>query len=198
MTKQETCTYLRNHGIAFEVTEHSAVYNMAECAALALLYPEDDAKNLFARDDKKRQYFLIPVRGDRRVDLKQFRCAHGTSPGLRLRRRAASVCLTPGSVTPLGLLQDPAHQVQSFLDADFLTRWAGSASTPTTIRRRSGSRPKRCWACFGTSARRWWSPTSLLPRRSERKTAKAGRKRGLSRGFVLLSRFSQLQDAYGE
>lgn len=121
MTKQETCTYLRNHGIAFEVTEHSAVYNMAECAALALLYPEDDAKNLFARDDKKRQYFLIPVRGDRRVDLKQFRCAHGTSPGLRLRRRAASVCLTPGSVTPLGLLQDPAHQVQSFLDADFLT-----------------------------------------------------------------------------
>lgn len=29
--------------------------------------------------------------------------------------------LTPGSVTPLGLLQDPAHQVQSFLDADFLT-----------------------------------------------------------------------------
>ena len=38
MTKQETCTYLRNHGIAFEVTEHSAVYNMAECAALALLY----------------------------------------------------------------------------------------------------------------------------------------------------------------
>ena len=74
-----------------------------------------------ARDDKKRQYFLIPVRGDRRVDLKQFRCAHGTSPGLRLRRRAASVCLTPCSVTPLGLLQDPAHQVQSFLDADFLT-----------------------------------------------------------------------------
>ena len=122
MTKQETCTYLHNHFIAFEVTEHSAVYNMAECAALALLYPEDDAKNLFARDDKKRQYFLILVRGDRRVDLKQFRCAHGTSPGLRLRRRAASVCLTPGSVTPLGLLQDPAHQVQSsFLDADFLT-----------------------------------------------------------------------------
>ena len=31
------------------------------------------------------------------------------------------MCLTPGSVTPLGLLQDPAHQVQSFLDADFLT-----------------------------------------------------------------------------
>ena len=80
MTKQETYTYLRNHGIAFEVTEHSAVYNMAECAALALLYPEDDAKNLFARDDKKRQYFLIAVRGDRRVNLKQFRCAHGTRP----------------------------------------------------------------------------------------------------------------------
>ena len=80
MTKQETCTYLRNHGIAIEVTEHSAVYNMAECAALALLYPEDDAKKRFVQDDKKRQYFLITVRGDRRVNLKQFRCAHGTRP----------------------------------------------------------------------------------------------------------------------
>ena len=125
MTKQETCTYLRNHGIAFEVTEHSAVYNMAECAALALLYPEDDAKNLFARDDKKRQYFLIPVRGDRRVDLKQFRCAHGTSPGLRLRRRAASVCLTPGSVTPFGALNDKEHRVTILLDEDYCGKLIG-------------------------------------------------------------------------
>lgn len=123
MTKQETCTYLRNHGIAFEVTEHSSVYSMAECAAPALRYPEDDARNLFVQDDKKRQYFLIPVRGDRREDLKQFRCAYGTRPlaFASAEELQAYLRLTPGSVTPLGLLQDTAHPVQSFLDADFLT-----------------------------------------------------------------------------
>lgn len=123
MTKQETYTYLRSHGVAFEVTEHSAVYNMAECATLTLPYPEADAKNLFVRDDKKRRYYLITVRGDRRVDLKQFRRAHGTRP---LTFASADelqtyLGLTSGSVTPLGLLQDTAHQVQFFLDADFLT-----------------------------------------------------------------------------
>lgn len=85
---------------------------MAECAALALRYSEDDARNLFVQDDKKRQYFLIPVRGDRREDLKQFRCAYGTRPlaFASAEELQAYLRLTPGSVTPLGLLQDTAHQ----------------------------------------------------------------------------------------
>ena len=80
MTKQETYAFLRAHGVEFEITEHAAVYNMAECAELELPYPEADAKNLFVRDDKKRNYYLITVRGDKRVDLKEFRKAHGTRP----------------------------------------------------------------------------------------------------------------------
>ena len=78
MTKQETYDYLRARGAAFEITEHKAVYNMEECADLELPYPESDAKNLFVRDDKRRSYYLITVRGDKRVDLKAFRRAHGT------------------------------------------------------------------------------------------------------------------------
>lgn len=57
------------------------------------------------------------------MDLKQFRCAHGTRPLASPPQKSCKrICaLTPGSVTPLGLLQDTAHPVQSFLDADFLT-----------------------------------------------------------------------------
>lgn len=92
MTKQETYDYLRARGAAFEITEHKAVYNMEECADLELPYPESDAKNLFVRDDKRRSYYLITVRGDKRVDLKAFRRAHGTrSAQLRLARRAAAI-----------------------------------------------------------------------------------------------------------
>ena len=69
MTKSETYQYLTDHGIAYEVTEHQAVYNMDDLKDVPLLYPEWDAKNLFVRDDKKKNYYLITVRGDKRVDL---------------------------------------------------------------------------------------------------------------------------------
>ena len=77
MTKQETYDYLNAHGISYEVTDHPAVFNMAELAEIELPYPEVDAKNLFVRDDKKQNYYLITVKGDKRVDLKQFRRQHG-------------------------------------------------------------------------------------------------------------------------
>ena len=53
MTKQETYDYLNTHGISYEVTDHPAVFNMAELEAVELPYPDADAKNLFVRDDKK-------------------------------------------------------------------------------------------------------------------------------------------------
>lgn len=122
MNKQETYNFLRANGVAFEITEHRAVYNMEECADLALPYPEDDAKNLFVRDDKKRNYYLITVRGDKRVDLKEFRRAHGTRPlsFASADDLMAFLHLTPGSVTPLGLLNDESRSVRFYLDEAFL------------------------------------------------------------------------------
>ena len=121
MTKQETYDYLTNCGINYEVTEHEAVFNMEELKAVELPYPEADAKNLFVRDDKKRNYYLIMVKGDKRVDLKQFQKDHGTK---RLSFASADdlmriMKLIPGAVTPLGLLNDEERKVTLFLDADF-------------------------------------------------------------------------------
>lgn len=121
MTKAETYQYLTDNGIDYEITEHNAVYNMQELDAVELPYPEWDAKNLFVRDDKKRNYYLITVRGDKRVDLKQFRKIHG----LRNLSFAsdedlkAILDLTPGSVSPLGLLSDSERRVFFYLDAQF-------------------------------------------------------------------------------
>ena len=120
MNKQEIYDLLQEKGLWFEATEHPAVYNMAELAEIPLPYPEADAKNLFVRDDKKRNYYLITVKGDKRVDLKAFRAAQQTRPlsfasAEDLQRLLA---LTPGSVTPLGLLNDETNTVQLFLDED--------------------------------------------------------------------------------
>ena len=121
MNKQEIYAFLRERGIPFEITEHEAVYNMAELAKIEIPYPEADAKNLFVRDDKKRNYYLITVQGDKRVDLKKFRRKNGlrslsfASPEELLEYLG----LTPGAVTPLGLLNDPAHRVHFYLDDAF-------------------------------------------------------------------------------
>lgn len=122
MNKTETYQYLTEYNIVYEVSEHKAVFNMEEAESLDLPYPECDAKNLFIRDDKKRNYYLITVKGDKRVDLKEFRKQHGlralsfASP----EELSAVMGLIPGAVTPLGILNDVERRVHFYLDKSFI------------------------------------------------------------------------------
>ena len=95
---------------------------MAELAEVPCPYPEADAKNLFVRDDKKQNYYLITVKGRKRVNLKAFRKAQGTrnlsfASAEDLMERLG---LIPGAVTPLGVLNDETKSVKVYLDQDFL------------------------------------------------------------------------------
>lgn len=121
MNKQETYQYLKDHNIPFEITEHRAVYNMEELESINLPYPEGDAKNLFVRDDKKKNYYLITVKGDKRVNLKDFRKAHGLRPLSFASPEDLKkyMDLTPGAVTPLGLLNVEEAPITLYLDSEF-------------------------------------------------------------------------------
>ena len=119
--KEDIYRLLQEEGIWHEITEHPAVYNMAELAQVDLPYPEADAKNLFVRDNKRRDYYLITVRGNKRVDLKEFRRQNQTRA---LTFASAEelmdlLGLEPGAVTPLGLLNDEARRVTFCLDESF-------------------------------------------------------------------------------
>ena len=121
MNKNETLHYLDQREIKYEIVEHQAVYNMAEMEKIALPHPEADAKNLFVRDDKKRNYYLLTIKGNKRVNLQQFREENGTrrlsfaSP----KDLKEKLDLEPGSVTPLGLLNDSHHEISFYLDSYF-------------------------------------------------------------------------------
>lgn len=121
MNKQQIYAHFNALGIPFEVTEHEAVYTMEDLAQVALAHPEAEAKNLFVRDDKKQHYYLITVPAHKRVDLKLFqkqqglrKLSFGSSEDL-----LALLQLTPGAVTPLGLLNGSAHRVELYLDRSF-------------------------------------------------------------------------------
>ena len=120
-TKQAVYRLLEESDVPYEKIEHPAVFNMADLNQLHLPHPEADAKNLFVRDDKKRNYYLITVHGEKRVDLKAFRQTHHTRPlsFAAPEELQEKLGLAPGAVTPLGLLNDETRQIPLFLDLDF-------------------------------------------------------------------------------
>ena len=123
MNKTEIYAFLEGQGIPYERMEHKAVFNMEEMREVRLPHPEAEAKNLFVRDDKKRNYYLITVKGDKRADLKAFQARYGTR-----RLSFASdddlgtiLGLIPGAVTPLGLLNDSKKITQFCIDEEFFS-----------------------------------------------------------------------------
>ena len=122
MNKQEVYDFIKSKNIWYEITEHKAVFNMDELSEIEIPYPEYNAKNLFVRNDKKRNYYLITVKGNKRVDLKEFRNNNGTRPlSFASEQDLMSIMnLIAGSVTPLGLLNDRNLKVTFYLDKDFL------------------------------------------------------------------------------
>ena len=119
--KQEIYRLLSENGVWHEITDHKAVYNLDVVADIDLPYPEAECKNLFVRDKKKREYYLISVKGDKRVNLKKFREKYNTKPlGFASEDDLMNILgLIPGAVTPLGLLNDTDGKVILYLDQDF-------------------------------------------------------------------------------
>jgi len=121
MNKTETLEFLEEQGIRFERTEHPAAFTMEDLEAANLPWPDRMGKNLFVRDNKKRNYYLITVKGEKRVDIKAFWRKYDLH---HLSFASAEdlneiLKLTPGSVTPLGLLSDEERKVTFYLDREF-------------------------------------------------------------------------------
>ena len=78
-------------------------------------------KNLFVRDDKKKNYYLLVVREEKRVELKVFRKRMGLRPLTFASEEDLGriLKLSRGSVTPFGILNDEERIVKVFIDADF-------------------------------------------------------------------------------
>ncbi|TXH12849.1 MAG: prolyl-tRNA synthetase associated domain-containing protein, partial [Gammaproteobacteria bacterium] len=98
---------LEARGIAYEVVEHHAVFTVDESRELNASLPGAHSKNLFLRDVDGR-FWLVTVPGDIRVDLKALPATIGSK---RLSFGKADdllrlLGLTPGSVTPLGAIND--------------------------------------------------------------------------------------------
>ena len=121
MTEQEKVLQaLLKNNIPYTIMEHPAVYTIAEMENLELAGIEHVVKNLFIRDDKKQNYYLVVLQKDKHANLKELQNS------LNSRRLTFAseedlqryLGLTKGAVTPLGILNDAQHKVIVVLDKD--------------------------------------------------------------------------------
>lgn len=120
-SKQEIINLLNAMNIEHEVILHEAVFTIDEMLDLNLPKAEFVAKNLFVRDDKKRNYYLFVVQEEKMVNLKQMREKIDSRP---LSFASESdlyqyLGLPKGAVTPFGVINDKTHSVKVYVDADF-------------------------------------------------------------------------------
>ncbi|MDY6923016.1 MAG: prolyl-tRNA synthetase associated domain-containing protein [Pseudomonadota bacterium] len=109
--------WMAEHGVAQTTHDHPAVFRVDEGHALKAALPGAHTKNLFLKD-KKARLWLISARQDTVIDLKRAPAAMG-SDRLSFGNEALlyqTLGLTPGSVTALGLINDPDRRVTFVLD----------------------------------------------------------------------------------
>lgn len=112
--------------IAYTVTEHEAAFTVEQADVLYGHLEGGHSKNLFLRNKKGSQHYLVVADSHRPVDLKVIRDLVGESnlSFASPERLMKYLGLTPGSVSPFGLLNDSVCHVQVLLDAELMTHGA--------------------------------------------------------------------------
>ncbi len=115
--------FLNRNNIAYKLFEHEAVFTNEESGKINIPEVQNNAKNLFLRNHNKTKYYLVSLMHNKRADLKSFaqkigekKLSFGSADDL-----LSILKLTPGSVSPLGLINDKDKKVTFYLDADFLS-----------------------------------------------------------------------------
>lgn len=113
-------TVLDELGIRHDRFEHPPVFTAEEAAQHWAGIHGTPVKNLFLRNKKGDRHYLVILGIDKQADLRQLvkvigddRLSFG-SP----ERLMARLGLTPGSVSPFGLINDTTKSVTVIIDAD--------------------------------------------------------------------------------
>ena len=117
MSEDELYALLEQRGIPYEVFHHRAVATVAEADALVPRIATP-TKNLFLRDDKKHDFFVVVADTATSIDLKHL---HRQLGSRRLSFASSEMLmeklgLMPGSVTPFGVLNDDTRTVTLVFD----------------------------------------------------------------------------------
>src|SRR4029450_6890852 len=122
MTDAEEAVYgrLNDLGIVFTRHEHPPVATDAEAERYWAGLDAVHWKNLFLRNQKGTRHYLVIVGHSKRADLRSIadQIGDGKLSFASPERMMTHLGVTPGSVSPFGLINDRNHHVRVFVDRD--------------------------------------------------------------------------------
>ena len=103
--------------------DHDPLYTIEACHEADELLGVSICKNLFLCNQNKTAFYLLLMPGEKRFRTKEFSRLIGSSRLSFASEEAMESLLgvTPGSVTPLGLMNDREKRVALYLDAELLS-----------------------------------------------------------------------------
>jgi len=107
-------------GIAFERHEHPPVATVDEAKQHWAGIDATHCKNLFLRNQKGNRHYLVVLEHSKRADLRAVadQIGDGKLSFASPERLMTHLGLTPGSVSPFGLINNRDHAVRVVLDRD--------------------------------------------------------------------------------
>jgi Ala-tRNA(Pro) deacylase len=111
---------LRELGITYTRHEHPPVATVEEAAQHWSGIDATHCKNLFLRNQKGNRHYLVVLTASKKADLKAVadQIGDGKLSFGSPERLMTHLGLTPGSVSPFGLINDRDHAVRLVLDRD--------------------------------------------------------------------------------
>ena len=111
---------LRDLGIAYERHEHPPVATVEQAAEHWAGIDAAHCKNLFLRNQKGDRHYLLILEHSKKADLRAVanQIGDGKLSFGSPERLLKHLGLTPGSVSPFGLIHDSSHSVRVVVDRD--------------------------------------------------------------------------------
>ena len=112
---------LRELAIPFTRHEHPPVATVEEASAHWGGIDGTHCKNLFLRNQKGNRHYLVIIVAAKKADLRAVadQIGDGKLTFASPERMMTHLGVTPGSVSPFGLINDREHVVRVVLDRDF-------------------------------------------------------------------------------
>ena len=113
-----SCVGIDSYAAEFEMVEHEAVFTIEEMNNLNLEEKGVGVKNLFLRDEKGKNHFLIVAKDETKIDLKGLKDKiNSTKLSFASEERLQKYLgVTRGSVSPLCILNDEENAVKVFIE----------------------------------------------------------------------------------
>jgi Ala-tRNA(Pro) deacylase len=100
--------WLRENNIKYVLHKHQAVFTVPEAKVHCGHIPGTHCKNLFLKNKKSGQLYLVTISSEKRLDLNKFRKLIG-APKVRfagLEELSEILGITAGAVSPINLVND--------------------------------------------------------------------------------------------